>query len=69
MNQPYQDPVLKKLEEISAKQELTIEMQEAMNRRMDDIHRDCRRTSAVTGAVSGGITAVTIQFLRAKFGI
>ena len=65
MNHPYQDPVLAKLEEISAKQELTIEM----NRRMYYIQRDCRSTSAVTGAVSGGITAVTIQFLRAKFGI
>lgn len=69
MNHPYQDPVLAKLEEISAKQELTIQKQEEMNRRLDGIHRDCRRTSAVTGAVSGGITAVTIQFLRAKFGI
>ena len=69
MTHPYQDPVLAKLEEISAKQERTIQMQEEMKRRMDDIHRDCRRTSAVTGAVSGGITAVTIQFLRAKFGI
>ena len=69
MTHPNQDPVLAKLEEISAKQELTIQMQEEMNRRMDNIHRDCRRTPAVTGAVSGGITAVTIQFLRAKFGI
>lgn len=69
MTHPNQDPVLAKLEEISAKQELTIQMQEEMNRRMDNIRRDCRRTSAVTGAVSGGITAVTIQFLRAKFGI
>lgn len=69
MSKPYQDPVLQKLDEISAKQQRTIEMQEEMNRRLDDIHRDCRRTSAVTGAVSGGVTAVAIQFIRAKLGI
>ena len=70
------DPVLEMLREIGAKQDLTIEKQESMDRRLAEIHADCRRIArangslagAVSGAVSGGIVATGIAFIRAKFG-
>ena len=47
-----------------------------MDRRLAEIHADCRRIArangsvagAVSGAVSGGIVATGIAFIRTKFG-
>ncbi|OAM44205.1 hypothetical protein [Eikenella halliae] len=76
MSNPYQDPVVKMLREISAKQDVTIAKQEAMDKRLAEIQADCQRIArtngglagAVSGAVSGGVVATGIAFIRAKFG-
>ncbi|WP_049249294.1 hypothetical protein [Neisseria elongata] len=76
MSNPYQDPVVEMLREISAKQDLTIAKQEAMDKRLSEIQTDCQRIArtngslagAVSGAVSGGVVATGIAFIRAKFG-
>lgn len=76
MSNPYQDPVVAMLREISAKQDVTIAKQEAMDKRLAEIQADCQRIArtngglagAVSGAVSGGVVATGIAFIRAKFG-
>lgn len=76
MSNPYQDPVVTMLREISAKQDVTIAKQEAMDKRLAEIQADCQRIArtngglagAVSGAVSGGVVATGIAFIRAKFG-
>jgi len=76
MSNPYQDPVVEMLREISAKQDVTIAKQEAMDKRLAEIQADCQRIArtngglagAVSGAVSGGVVATGIAFIRAKFG-
>lgn len=76
MSKPYQDPVVAMLREISAKQDVTIAKQEAMDKRLAEIQADCQRIArtngglagAVSGAVSGGVVATGIAFIRAKFG-
>ena len=76
MNNPYQDPVVAMLREISAKQDVTIAKQEAMDKRLAEIQADCQRIArtngglagALSGAVSGGVVATGIAFIRAKFG-
>ena len=76
MSNPYQDPVVEMLREISAKQDVTIAKQDEMDKRLADIQADCQRIArtngglagAVSGAVSGGVVATGIAFIRAKFG-
>lgn len=64
------DPVVTMLREISAKQDVTIAKQEAMDKRLAEIQADCQRIArtngglagAVSGAVSGGVVATGIAF-------
>jgi len=47
MSNPYQDPVVKMLREISAKQDVTIAKQEAMDKRLAEIQADTDWRGAV----------------------
>lgn len=72
MNQ-QQDPVLKALAEIRAKQDETIVLQERMNTQLDQIHSDCKRTArangAIAGGISGGLVSMGIALIKAKLGM
>lgn len=74
------DPVLALLQEIRAKQDETIDkqnraieqqnqMEARFNQRFEQIHRDCKRSAALTGAVSGGTVAMAVEFIRLKLGL
>lgn len=68
-----QDPILQALKEIQAKQDVTIEKQDQLEKHIKQIHDDCQKTArthgAVAGAVSGGLVATGIALIKAKFGL
>lgn len=72
-----QDPILKALKEIQAKQDLTIAKQDQLENHMKQIHDDCKKTArangavagAIAGTVSGGLVATGIALIKAKFGL
>lgn len=73
MNEQTQDPVLEILREIRAKQDETIAKQDRMDEHLKQIHADCKRTSIVAGAasggVAGGVVAAVVMFIKAKAGL
>lgn len=66
------DPVLAQLNRIEQKQDVILEKQEDINARLDQIHKDCKRTALVNGAaaggIAGGLVTTAIELLRVKFG-
>lgn len=68
-----QDPILQALKEIQAKQDVTIEKQDQLEKHIKQIHDDCQKIArthgAVAGAVSGGLVATGIALIKAKFGL
>lgn len=68
-----QDPILQALKEIQAKQDVTIEKQDQLEKHIKQIHDDCQKNArthgAVAGAVSGGLVATGIALIKAKFGL
>lgn len=76
MNQPdmpQQDAVMKLLLEIREKQDQTIKNQECMDKQLQQIHADCRRTAVIAGAASGGvmggIVTTGVLLIKAKLGL
>lgn len=69
----HEDPVLHMLHEIRAKQDITIDKQERMDARLDEIHSDCKRAArtngAVAGGVAGGLVSLGIALIKAKLGL
>lgn len=68
-----QDPILTALKEIQAKQDVTIEKQDQLEKHMKQIHADCKKTArangAVAGGIAGGLVSATIMYIRAKMGV
>ncbi|WP_066568072.1 hypothetical protein [Snodgrassella sp. CFCC 13594] len=66
------DPLLAQLNRIEQKQDTIIENQTVVNERLDQIHKDCKRTALVNGAaaggLAGGLVTTAIELLRVKFG-
>lgn len=72
MSGKHKDPILEMLCEIRAKQDLTLEKQDTLEKRLDQIHDDCKRVAqrngAVAGGLAGGLVATGIALIKAKFG-
>lgn len=72
MSVEHKDPILEMLREISVKQDETLEKQDKMDARLDQIHDDCKRVAqkngAVAGGLAGGLVATGIALIKAKFG-
>lgn len=70
---PNQDPVLSALVEINRKQDTVIAKQEQLEKRLTQIHIDCKRTARTNGAIAGGVSgalvSATIAYIRAKMGV
>ncbi len=73
MSVEHKDPILEMLREIRAKQDETLEKQDKMDTRLDQIHDDCKRVAqkngAVAGGLAGGLVATGIALIKAKFGL
>lgn len=63
------DPILAALARIESKQDEQLENQARMDEEIKEIRKECRRSAAITGGLSGGIVAAGIEFIRIKTGI
>ena len=62
------DPILAALARIEAKQDEQLENQARMDEEIKQIRKECKRSAAITGGLSGGIVAAGLEFLRIKLG-
>lgn len=73
MSTQREDPVLRQLKEISEKQDITIQKQEKLDERLEQIHQDCkavaRTNGAIAGGIAGGMVAAAISFIKSKLGV
>ncbi len=77
MSVEHKDPILEMLREIRVKQDETLEKQDKMDARLDQIHDDCKKTArtngavagAISGTATGGLVSLGIALIKAKFGL
>lgn len=66
------DLLLEQLTRIEKKQDVILEKQDDFNVQLNQIHKDCKRTALINGAMAGGLAGglvtTAIDLLRMKFG-
>ncbi len=63
------DPLLHAMARIEAKQDLILENQENMDKEIQEIRRECRKTSALYGGLGGLTMAAGWEMIKIKLGI
>lgn len=68
MSALQQDPILAALARIEDKQDELLKNQVRMDKELQEIRKECKKSAAVYGGLGGVIVSTGWELIRAKFG-
>lgn len=68
MNELQKDPILAALARIEDKQDELLKNQVRMDKELQEIRKDCKKSAAIYGGLGGVIVTTGWELIRAKFG-